>query len=776
MLILIFAVILSSVLGEYTNSYIILGIILLSGFLGFIQERNASRAIQKLQAMVQVTCTVMRSGAIRDVPASEIVAGDVILLNAGDIIPGDCRIIEANDLHVNEATLTGESFPAEKNPDELQESTPLAKRKNCLFQGTSVVNGTARALVVTTGNNTELGKITKDLEKHQPETAFERGTRKFGYLLMRITLMLSLMILVLNLYLEKPFSDSVLFSLALAVGIAPELLPAIVTITLSAGAKRLVEKKVIVKKLASVQNLGSVNVFCSDKTGTLTEGIVSVEQTTDCEGNPSDKVRLYAYLNALYETGFTNPLDEAIRSLSNVEIKEYNKLDEVPYDFIRKRLSIVVQHKERHYIITKGAVDNILDVCRYVENKNNEVLPIDKVSEGIQKNFESFSSQGFRTIGLAYKDITGDPVINKDDETDMIFLGFIILSDPIKPGIKETIQKLRETGTTLKLITGDNQLVARHMSGEIGLRTDTLLTGTELQAMSDEALIKRVQETDVFAETEPNQKERLVRALQKAGNVVGYIGDGINDASALKTADVGISVDTAVDVAKESADLVFLQKDLKVLLDGIIEGRKTFVNTLKYIFVTTSANFGNMFSLAGTSLLLPFLPLLPKQILLANFLTDLPAMGIASDNVDAEQLRQPRQWNTLLIRNFMIVFGLISSFFDFLTFGVLLFIFKAHEEIFRTGWFIESVITEILVLLIIRTQRPVLKSRPGKYMLIASGAVILILYALPLLAPNYLGFIALPVKVLGCMMGIALLYGLTTDITKRIFFNRMKWQ
>lgn len=774
-LILIFAVILASALGEYTNSIIILSIILLSGLLGFWQERNASRALQKLRAMVQVNASVLRSGKIKDIPASEVVPGDIVLLNAGDIIPGDCILLEANDLHVNESTLTGESFPAEKGPGAQAPDTPLSKRKNSVFQGTSVVNGTAKVLVVLTGMHTEFGEISAELGMHQPETSFESGIKKFGYMIMRVTIVLSLLILIINIYLGKAVSDSVLFALALAVGMAPELLPAIVTITLSAGAKRMAGKKVIVKKLSSIQNLGSVNIFCSDKTGTLTEGIVKVQRTVDGEGNPSDQVKLFAYLNATFETGFTNPLDEAIRNLSEVNIEGYEKVDEVPYDFIRKRLSIAVSFRDQHFLITKGAVNNILEVCESVAIAHGESIPLKRLEEKIRFTQQQYSSQGFRTIGVCYKDITGDPIINKDDETQMIFLGFIVLSDPLKTGIRETIGELRNSGITFKLITGDNQLVAAHVCSQIGLNPD-ILTGSDLRTMNDEALAMKVKEVDVFAETEPDQKERLVRAMQKTGNVVGYIGDGINDASAIKAADVGISVDTAVDVAKETADIVLLEKDLKVLHDGILEGRKTFINTLKYIFITTSANFGNMISVAATSLFLPFLPLLPKQILLLNLLSDLPAMAISSDSVDAEQLTKPRKWDTKLIQKFMIVFGIESSLFDLLTFGVLLWFFKTTPERFQTGWFLESVATEILILLVIRTQRTFLKSKPGNYLLYAVlfvGIVTIILPYLPI--ADSLGLSPLPWPMGVGMISIALLYALVAELTKHYFFRRIKY-
>jgi len=775
LLILLFAVILALALGEYTNSFIILGIILLSGLLGFWQERTASRALQTLRLMVQVNATVLRSGRTKDIEASEVVSGDIVFLNAGDIIPGDSILLEANDLHVNEAVLTGESFPAEKVPGIFAADIPLSQRKNCVFQGTSVVNGTAKVLVVYTGSQTEFGKISADIERREPETSFETGIKNFGFMIMRVTILLSLIILTINIYLGKPVTDSILFALALAVGMAPELLPAIVTVTLAAGAKRMAQKKVIVKKLSSIQNLGAVNIFCSDKTGTLTEGLVKVQGTFDGEGNHSERVKIFAYLNASFETGFTNPLDEAIRNLTDISLEGYEKVDEVPFDFIRKRLSIAVDYQKRQYLITKGAFKNIMEVCEFAALASGETIPVSQIADKIWCTQEKYSAMGFRTIGICYKDITGDAVINKDDETGMIFLGFIVLADSLKAGITETIQELKNSGIVLKLITGDNPMVAAYISNQIGLKPG-VLTGSDLRNMSDEALAMKVNEVDVFAETEPDQKERLVRAMQKGGNVVGYIGDGINDASAIKAADVGISVDTAVDVARETADIVLLDRDLKVLHEGIIEGRKTFINTLKYIFITTSANFGNMVSVAISSFYLPFLPLLPKQILLLNLLSDLPAMAISSDRVDDEQLTKPRKWDTRLIRNFMIVFGIESSLFDLLTFGVLLWFFKTSPEHFQTGWFLESVATEILILLVVRTQRPFLKSRPGKYLLYSVlfvGTITVILPYLPY--AELLGLSPLPLPMIAGMISIALLYAFMAELTKRYFFRRIKF-
>lgn len=774
--ILIVAVIISSALGEFSNSLIILGIILISGVLGFVQERKANHAIRDLRAIVRITSAIIRDGKILELPASEIVHGDLVQLKAGDIIPADCIIMESHDLHVNESTLTGESFPVEKAPGVIGVTDVLSKRSNCVFQGSSVVSGTASALVVKIGSETEFGHISASLQRHQPLTAFEDGLRHFGFMVMRATLLLSVTILVVNIYFGKPVGDSLLFALALAVGMAPELLPAIVTITLSAGASRMAKRQVVVKKLGSIQNLGAINILCSDKTGTLTEGSVKVMKTVDGRGQQSDLVRDHAYLNAFFESGFTNPLDDAIRALKKTGAPGHVKVDEIPYDFIRKRLSIVTEHEGRHLLITKGAPTNIIEICSEARFEDGSVLSINDAKKTILETHASFSEEGLRTIGICSKDITDDPFISKQDEIGMTFEGFVVLSDILKPDVAETIRELAGTGVKLKVITGDNILVARHTSLAIGLRSDDILTGSDLKLISDEALPARIRDVEVFAETEPNQKERIVRAFRKSGNVVGYLGDGINDVSALHAADVGISVDSAVDVAKEAADIVLLKKDIKVLYAGIQEGRKTFMNSLKYIFITTSANFGNMFSMAGTSLFLPFLPLLPKQILLLNLLNDIPAMTIASDNVDPETLNTPRHWNTDLIRKFMIVFGIESSLFDFITFGTLLWLFKNDVSMFQTGWFMESILTSLLTLLIMRTRRPVFQSPPNKVLLLATIAIALVSLSLPFLPfASLLGFKSPPLLLIGTMLVIVVLYAFLAEFTKQYFFRRLSY-
>jgi len=612
-LILLFAAVLSLFLHDPTDAMIILAIVLVSGLLGFWQERGAVNAVDKLLAIVEIKATVIRDGDPKEVPLEEIVPGDIILLRAGDVIPGDSLILESKDLFVDEAALTGETYPVEKVTEVLPTEKPLSQRTNSLFMGTHVVSGEAKAVVVHTGKETEFGKVSERLKFRPPETEFEHGVRRFGYLLMEVTLVLVIAIFAINVFLRRPVLESFLFALALAVGLTPQLLPAIISINLSHGAKRMALNKVIVKRLASIENFGSMNVLCSDKTGTLTKGMVQLHSALDVEGHTSEKVFLYAYLNASYETGFINPIDEAIRTHIQFDLSGHQKLDEVPYDFIRKRLSILVLKNGMSLMITKGALPNVLSVCSSAEIFEGTIVDIAKVQERIQARFEELSHKGFRLLGIVYRDMGSTRLITKAQETDMTFLGCLVLFDPPKPGMVETIQQLKKLDVSLKIITGDNRLVAANVSQQVELLNPHILTGRDLHQMSDEALSKRVNEVDVFAEVEPNHKERIILALKKAGNVVGYMGDGINDASALHSADVGISVDSAVDVAKEAVDVVLLEKDLNVLVEDVREGRATFANTLKYVFMATSANFGNMFSMAGASLFYLFSPCCPRR-------------------------------------------------------------------------------------------------------------------------------------------------------------------
>jgi Mg2+-importing ATPase len=772
-LILIGAAVLSFFLRDPTDAVIILVIVLISGLLGFWQENSASSALKKLLAIVTTKTSVLRDGETIEVPTESIVPGDIICVSAGSAIPADCLILESTDLFVDEATLTGETYPVEKQPAVLPTETALGHRVNSLFLGTHVVSGTAKAVVVHTARQTEFGKVSDRLQLRPPETDFERGIRRFGYFLTEITLLLVLCIFAANVLLNRPVLGSFLFSLALAVGLTPQLLPAIISVNLSHGAKRMATEDVIVRRLSSIENFGSMDVLCSDKTGTMTEGKIELHSAEDASGASSGKVLRYACLNASFQSGFTNPIDDAIRARDRDDIASCRKLDEVPYDFIRKRLSVLMLVDDHHVLISKGALDNVLTACTSVENADGTIVKLETLRGAIQDRYLAFSNEGLRTLGVAYRKMGSTATINKAAESEMVFLGFLVLRDPPKADIAQTVQRLRSLGVGLKMITGDNRLVAANVARQVGLSADCILAGSEIQKMSDEALRQRANASDVFAEVEPNQKERIILALKQAGRVVGYLGDGINDASALHAADVGISVDHAVDVAKEAADIVLLKRDLGVLVRGVQEGRATFANTLKYVYMATSANFGNMFSMAGASLFLPFLPLLPKQILLMNLLTDFPEMTIATDSVDTELMAEPRRWDIHSIRNFMLVFGTLSSVFDYATFGALLLVLRSDKEAFRTGWFLESVISACLVVLVVRTRRPFWRSKPSVYLLGTTVAIVvatLIMPYTPVAPPLGLRPVA-PIFLL-MLSAIVAVYVAAAEASKHYFYNR----
>lgn len=809
-IIFMFTSALSFFLGQPEDALLITVIVIVSGFLGFWQERGALYAVDKLQEMVKSKTTVIRDGRNITIPSEEIVPGDIIILKSGDNIPSDSIVIESKDLFVNEATLTGESYPVEKFFGILPKNTPLQERSNSVFMGTFVVSGTAKVMAIKTGIHTELGRISNRLKHKNPETDFEHGVRKFGYFLMEITLILVISILIINVYFARPVLESFLFSLALAIGLAPQLLPAIISVNLAHGAKRMAHKKVIVKRLAAIENLGSMNILCSDKTGTLTVGEVKLKSAMNVGGNPDNKVLLYSYLNSKFETGFTNPIDKAIREFcaDRFEVEGYHKIDEIPYDFIRKRLSILVSFTNNYLnikpsnthpdltatfvMITKGALYNTLDICSNSEI-NGKIVDISKVKQDILQRYEELGKQGFRVLGLCYKNITDEDNkilkspnmhIDKKDETQMTFLGFLVFFDPIKPDLLESISSLRRLGISVKIISGDNKYVVSNLGEQIGLPVTTnaagtnidttILTGSKLHSISPEALVTKVRDVDIFAEMEPNQKEQIILALRKSeGNVVGYMGDGLNDASAIHAADVGISIDGAPDVTKAASDFVLLEKDLGVLADGIREGRRTFVNTMKYVFMATSANFGNMFSMAGASIFLSFLPLLPKQILLMNLLTDIPEMVISTDKVDREMIEKPRRWDIKFIKKFMLVFGLLSTVFDFITFGILIFILNpSTTEQFRTTWFIESIISACLIVLIIRTSRPISKSKPSKYLIISTLAMIIAITILPFTALGKIfGLSEIPISYMVIVGLIVLTYLASAEGIKRMFYK-----
>jgi Mg2+-importing ATPase len=637
----------------------------------------------------------------------------------------------------------------------------------------------ATAIIVNTGTATAFGAIAAGLNRTPPPSDFQRGISAFGALLVKVTTALVFAIFAANMYFHRPFLESFLFAVALAVGLVPELLPAIVGVTLAAGARRMAKRGVIVKRLAVIENFGSMNVLCSDKTGTLTEGKVKLDGALDVEGAASTRVLRYAAINAAFESGFSNPIDAALRA-ALPSPSGVSRLDEVPYDFIRRKLSVLV-HEEGGatpgpMLVTKGALKDVLAVCTNAQTPDGGRVPLATLESSLFERFQALSEQGLRVLGVATRAMPGATGVRATDETAMTFEGFLAFADPPRADAAALVAELRALEIRLQIITGDNAAVATRVARAVGLASPVVVTGRELHMLSEAALVARIDRVDVFAEVEPNQKERIILAQKKAGHVVGFLGDGINDATALHTADVGISVDSAADVAKEAAEIVLLQHDLRVVLEGVREGRATFANTLKYIYITTSANFGNMLSMAGATLFLPFLPLLPRQILLNNFLSDFPAMTIATDHVDPAQVAKPQRWDVLRIRNFMFVFGAISSVFDCITFG-LLFWLGGSEETFRTGWFLVSLLTELVILLVMRTHQPFLRSRPSPALLGATLAVALLatgLVMLPIGRP--FGLVPLSPSLFALCLTITAGYTWVSERAKQWFFHRFSSQ
>ncbi len=759
------ATVLSMVLGDLTDGVIILAIITASGLLGFWQEHGAGRAVDALLAQVRVHVEVLRDGREIAIPVEDVVAGDVVVVRAGDIVPADGRIIESHSLLVDQAALTGESYPAEKSPGAVRSEATLPERSNAVFLGTHVVSGTGTVLVVTTGAATEFGGVAAKLASRDVTTRFERGITAFGLLLLRAMVVLVTAIFAINVVLDRPVVDSLLFSLALAVGLTPQLLPAIVAVSLSTGARQMAAEQVIVKRLDAIEDFGAMTVLCTDKTGTLTAGAAKLDSTLDLDGHVSDEMLRLARLNAGLQHCFANPLDAAVLD-GAPPVDATLRLDEVPYDFERKRLSVLVAG-DPPLLITKGAFAQVLAASTTAE-VGGEIVPIESVRHWLDESFAELSAEGYRVLAVATRVLPARQTVTTSDEADMTVRGLLAFADPPKGGAPEAIRELAALGVSVRLVTGDNRLAARQVAAEVGLRTDNALTGAEIDELDDHELTAAVKDAAVFAEVDPLHKERLVVALQAGGESVGFLGDGINDAAALHAADVGISVDTAVDVAKQTAAIVLLDKSLAVVADGVRLGRRTFANTLKYVRVTTSANFGNMLSMAAAAAFLPFLPLLPRQILLLNFLSDVPGTTIAADEVDPEQLERPRAWDIHSIRTFMIVFGLISSVFDIFTFVILRVAFDARSTLFRSGWFIESTATELAVMLVLRTSRPFWRSRPGRGLLGTSALIAAITLALPyspLAEP--LGLEAVPVRMLAALAALTAFYVATNEAIKR---------
>ena len=719
------------------------------------------------------TATVVRDGKAKEIRRSDVVPGDVVRLSAGDLVPADARLLESRDLYVLQAALTGESLPVEKQVRGEELSTK-PDAENLVFLGTSVVSGTASALVIATGAKTSFGDIAARLASRSEPTAFDQGLKNFSLLLTRTVLFLVVFLLVVGLLRHKDTLQSLMFAVALAVGLTPEFLPMIVSITLSKGARAMAQKKVIVKHLSAIQNFGSIDVLCSDKTGTLTSGNMAMDQSLDPFGNPSQRVFTLGWLNSKFETGIASPLDMAIlKGHEPEEAAGYEKRDEIPYDFERRRLSIVVERQSRRILITKGAPEGILARSVAYES-DGRTAPLDAAAlERCRNAYDGLSRQGFRVLAVAYAAVEARPDYSAADEKDLILAGFLTFSDPPLPDAAKALAALRADGVEVKIISGDGDLVSAHVCSQVGLESGKIVLGDELETMTDAALEHVAETTAVFARVSPGQKNRILLALKHRGHVVGFMGDGINDAPSLHAADVGISVSTAVDVAREAADIILVEPGLDVLATGILEGRKAFGNVMKYLLMGTSSNFGNMFSMAGASTVLPFLPMLPTQILLNNFMYDLSQITIPTDNVDDEYLRKPQHWDISLIRNFMLFIGPISSIFDFLTFYVMLHFFHAGPVLFHTGWFVESLATQTLVIFVIRTSQNPFKSRPSRPLTLTTLTIVaagLLLPYSPMAGP--LGFAPLPIAYFPFLATATILYLVLVEFGKRILLGR----
>jgi len=767
---------LSAFTGDAASFFIIGTIVLISVTLDFVQEYRAGQAADRLRQSVAVRGKVLRQGQSQEIPFSEMVPGDVALLASGDMVPGDGRILEAKDLFVNQALLTGEAFPVEKAPGESAGETEVLAAGNSLLLGTSIISGSASVLICRTGQNTELGGIADTLLAKAPPSDFELGTHRFGLLIMRMTILLVLFVLLVNAYFHRPWLESFLFAVALAVGLTPELLPMVVSVTLSRGALRMAANKVIVKRLASIHNLGSMDVFCTDKTGTLTEARIHLERHLNPLGKESQRVLELAYFNSFFETGLKSTMDDAILEHKEIDASGWKKIDEVQFDFERRRISVLLDNGTTRLLVVKGAPEDILRLSvSYEADGEANPLPMDEAARmSINGQFEALGNEGFRVLGIASRQVALDhPHAVVGDESELVFAGFAAFLDPPKESAKAALAGLAADRVAVKILTGDNELVTQHIFAQLGLPVSGVLTGSEIQKLDDQALSARVEQVNLFCRVTPAQKNRIILALKRRGHVVGYLGDGINDAPSIHSADVGISVESAVDVAKAAADMIMMEQDLGVLHAGVLEGRRTFGNIMKYIMMGTSSNFGNMFSMAGAALFLPFLPMLPVQILLNNLLYDVSELPIPLDRVDDDYLSHPRHWDMKYIRNFMLIIGPVSSLFDFLTFYIMLAVFHAGEALFHTGWFIESMATQVLVIFIIRTRGNPFKSRPSPWLIACSLTVVAVAVLLPFTpAGTHLGFVVPPPLFFLLLTAMLLAYLLAVEGMKRWFFRR----
>ena len=775
---------LSALTGDVTGAIIIGLIVLMSVTLDFVQSWRAGQAAARLALQVAVTATVLRDDRPCELPVTELVPGDVVLLSAGNLVPADARLLEADDFFVNQAQLTGEPFPVEKRVvkpgDAGAEPAPpeawALDAPDAVFMGSSVVSGSAQVLIGRTGSASALGQIAVSLAEKAPPTSFEVGTRHFGMLIMRLTFLLVLFTLLVNVALQRSLLESFLFAVALAVGLTPELLPMVVSVTLTRGALRMAALKVIVKRPSAIQDMGAMDVLCTDKTGTLTEAKIRLERHVDAQGQDDPHVLELAYLNSYFESGLKSPLDDAILAHEEIDVSSWAKIDEVPFDFERRRVSVLVERGGARRLVVKGAPEDMVRLCTHYQDSADAAVVLDDAARArINTLFDSLGEDGFRALGIAWREVPIDhPHAVVSDESELIFAGFAAFLDPPKASAGEALKAMAASGVAVKIVTGDNELVTRHVCTQLGVAIKGVLTGTEMATMNDDALLARVEDVNLFCRVNPAQKNRIILALKARGHVVGYLGDGINDAPSLHTADVGISVEGAVDVAKQAAAMILMEHDLMVLHQAMLEGRRTFGNVMKYIMMATSSNFGNMFSMAAATLFLPFLPMLPMQILLNNLLYDISEITLPMDNVDEEDLARPRRWDMGFIRNFMLTIGPVSSLFDFLTFYLLLSLFNAHETLFRTGWFVESIASQVLVIFVIRTRRNPLRSHPNRWLVLTSLGVVVTAMALPFTPiAHYLGFTVLPASFFGLLAALLISYLVMVEGGKQWFYRRL---
>lgn len=764
-------------LDNKTGAYLIYLMALISVILTFVQEYRANKEAEKLIEMVSSTATVSRNNKVQEIKIRDLVPGDIVFLSAGDMIPADLRIIACKDLFINQASLTGESFPVEKFAANTEmRNNSITEFSNIAFMGTSVVSGTATALVLETGTRTQFGELSQKIVSTQTETGFDKGIKKYTLLMLKFMIVLVLVIFAINAILKKNIIEALFFALAVSIGMAPEMLPVLVAINLSKGTITMSREKVIVKRLNSIQNFGAMNILCTDKTGTLTLDKVVLERHCDVKEEEDEEVLKFTYLNSFYQTGLKNLLDRAILDHEEIEeeIIKYRKIDEIPFDFSRKIMSVIVERDNKHILIAKGRPEAIFSRCMKYE-LDGKIMQIDEqIMPDLKQQVSKLNTEGFRTVALAYKNIDEiKNIYSKDDESDLILKGYVAFLDPPKPGVKETVEALNKLGIELKILTGDNQQVTGKICDYVGLEIKGIISGNEIDDLSDKELQTIAGENTIFARLTPLQKERIIRALQHGKNVVGFLGDGINDSPALKVADVGISVNNSADIAKETADIILLEKNLSVLEDGVIEGRKVFGNIIKYVKMGSSSNFGNMISPTLASIFLPFLPMLPIQILLNNFLYDLSQIGIPADNIDSEYVIKPKPWNIDVIKKFMLVFGPVSSVFDLITFGALIML-HASQSTFHTTWFLESLTTQTLVIYIIRTPKiPFIQSKPGRILTLTSLLIVFTGYIItysPL--GKHFGFVKLPLSYIGIILLIVIIYLFTVQMVKKLFIKK----